>query len=70
MPGHSVRILPPPLTIGKKDLTVVVGASGRRRGRLTVSRGGIGWFSFRDKQERHFTWEQFDRLVKREFGER
>jgi hypothetical protein len=69
MAEHIVNVDLPAVEVNKKDLIVNVRADDRKLGTLTVSRGGIGWYSFRDQQERHFSWEQFDRLVKSEFGE-
>ena len=70
MAEHLVNVDLPPVEVNKKDLIVNVRSGDRKLGTLTVSRGGIGWYSFRDQQERHFSWEQFNRLVQREFGER
>jgi len=69
MAEHRVDIDLPPVEVSHKDLVVRVFADEETLGHLTVSRGGVGWYSTRDKQERHFSWEQFDRFVKREFGE-
>jgi hypothetical protein len=70
MPEHSVTVELPRVEILNKDMEVVVRADGEMFGHLTISRGGLGWFSSSDQLERPITWEQFDRFVKREFGER
>jgi hypothetical protein len=46
-----------------------VKAAGNLLGTLTVSRGGLGWYPSKGKQERLLDWEQFDRLIRREFND-
>jgi hypothetical protein len=70
MAEHSVHVDLPRVEVLNKDLEIVVRADGEMFGRLTVSRGGLGWFSASDQLERPITWEQFDRFVKGTFGER
>jgi hypothetical protein len=69
MAEHLVHITDmPQLEIVNKDLVIAVAAGGEHLGRLTISRGGVGWFAKNDKQERHLRWEDFDRLIQRTFG--
>jgi phage pi2 protein 07 len=68
---HKVSITSvPEFEILHKDLEIEVRADDGVLGRLTISKGGIGWYPRGPSKERHFNWEQFDRLVQREFGER
>lgn len=69
MAQHTVLIDVPPVEVLNRDLVVTARGDDNTVGRLTISRGGVGWYSYKDQLERHFTWEQFDRLVKREFKE-
>jgi hypothetical protein len=69
MAEHAVHVELPQVEILNRDLVVSVHTDGGMLGRLTISRGGIGWFPSQGQQERHLPWERFDRLVKMEFGE-
>ena len=65
MAQHQVRISQlPQVDIHHKDLIVEVIADDEKLGELTVSQGGIGWFPTNAKQERSFSWEQFDQMVR------
>lgn len=69
MPEHRLRITQAPeFEILHRDLVIDVDADEELLGHLTVSKGGIGWFPRGAEYERHFTWEQFDRLVREERG--
>jgi hypothetical protein len=71
MAQHSVFVRQmPEVEIQNKDMIIHVEADGVSLGRLTISRGGVGWFSNRDQLERPFTWEQFDRCILQHFGEK
>jgi hypothetical protein len=70
MAQHTVHIDLPQVEVLNRDMEVVVRADGEIFGRLTISRGGLGWYSASDQLERPITWEQFDRFVKSSFGER
>lgn len=64
MANHSVEVALPLAEILNKNAEFIIRSNGQQLGRLTVSRGGIGWFPRKTKQERHFTWEHFDQLVR------
>jgi len=70
MAEHTITACLPCVEVVNTDLVVEIRADRNKIGTLTVSRGGLGWKSFRDQKERSFSWEQFDRLVLREYGER
>jgi hypothetical protein len=64
MAQHSVRIRQvPEVEILHKDLVVAVDSDGELLGTLTLSKGGVGWIPSNGRQERHFNWEQFARMV-------
>jgi hypothetical protein len=67
MAQHRVEIDVVPAEIINTDVIFRVHADGRRFGKLTVSRGGIGWFPSSKQKERHLSWGEFDRLVKKHF---
>ena len=68
MAEHVVRVEQvPEVEILNKDLVVAVDSDGEAFGRLTISRGGIGWYPKSAPIERALTWEQFDRLIRKEF---
>jgi hypothetical protein len=70
MAEHAVKIVEvPELTLGNADMKLAVHADETTLGHLTISRGGLGWFPSHGHQERHMTWEQFDKLIRKEFGE-
>jgi len=63
MPEHEIAMDVPNMPVGKVDVTFHVTADGEAFGRLTVSKGGVGWFPRGPSKERHMTWELFDRLI-------
>jgi hypothetical protein len=63
MPEHEIDMSVPDLPVGKVDVTFSVSADGEAFGRLTVSKGGIGWFPRGPSRERHLRWEEFARLI-------
>lgn len=67
MAEHEVRITVPAMEVGKTDAQFDVYADGEKFGRLTVSKGGVGWYPRGPSKERHLNWEQFDRLIQREW---
>jgi hypothetical protein len=70
MAEHSVYVKESPeFEIVNKDLVIAVQANEEMFGRLTVSRGGVGWYPKGGEKERHFTWEQFDKLVRDAYRE-
>ncbi|RIK80542.1 MAG: hypothetical protein DCC68_10820 [Planctomycetota bacterium] len=69
MAEHAVWLKQTPeVEIVNKDLIVEVASDGEVLGKLTISRGGLGWFPKNAEYERHLSWERFDRLVRSEFG--
>ena len=69
MAEHTVWLKQTPeVEIVNKDLVVEVVADGEVLGKLTISRGGIGWFPKHAEHERHLNWERFDRVVRSELG--
>lgn len=64
MPQHTINVEVPKVEVLNTDIHVKVKANNRRLGQLTISRGGIGWFSRKSPVERHVTWEQFDRWMR------
>ena len=70
MADHSVKIEQmPQVEILNKDLEITVMADDQQLGRLTISKGGVGWYPKGASLERPLTWEQFDRIVRRYFKE-
>jgi hypothetical protein len=67
MAEHDVQVDIPEVWIGKKDAVFNVYADGGKRGRLTASKGGVGWKPFKGKKELHLSWEKFD-LAMQNFG--
>lgn len=68
MPDHSVRIDQlPQVEILHKDIQISVVSDGQQLGKLTISKGGIGWFPKGAPLERPLTWEQFDRIIRKYF---
>ena len=63
MAEHEIHVNVPDMPVGKVDVTFSVTADGEAFGRLTVSKGGIGWFPRGPSKERHLTWEEFHRLI-------
>jgi hypothetical protein len=62
---HKVHIGQlPEVEIVNKDLVVSIYSDDEKLGDLTISRGGIGWVPRGPSNERHFSWEQFDRCVR------
>jgi hypothetical protein len=69
MAQHSVEIDKfPQVEILHNDIVITIRSNKGRLGQLTISKGGIGWFPKWAQQERHFSWEAFDRLVKEAQG--
>lgn len=69
MAEHTVRVEQvPEVEILHKDLVIAVESDGQALGRLTISRGGIGWFPKNAPMERALTWEQFDKLIRSQFN--
>ena len=60
MVTHNVVITLPLKEILYKDVVIEVSANDDRLGMLTVSQGGVGWFSANAPLERHLSWEKFD----------
>ncbi len=68
MSEHKVYVEFPTAEILNRDATFEIVADDARFGRLTVSRGGVGWFPHNAPVERHLTWEQFDQVIRRHFN--
>jgi hypothetical protein len=69
MAQHSVQIdQVPSVEILHKDLEITVKSDGELLGRLTISKGGVGWYPANAQLERHYNWERFDRLVREDRG--
>ena len=64
MARHEIEVSLPRAEVLHKDAKVRIRANGRLLGTLTLSKGGIGWSAHKQKLERHFTWEEFDRTVR------
>lgn len=69
MATHRVEIKVVPAEIVNTDVEFQVRSDGAKLGRLTVSRGGIGWCPSAKQKERHLGWETFDKLVRGHFGD-
>ena len=67
MAEHQVKVKFPPTVILNKDAVFEVMADEDKLGRLTVSKGAIGWFPPNAPVERHLTWEKFDQMIRQRF---
>jgi hypothetical protein len=67
MAQHSIKIGLPKASLLNSDAVIKVRASGKLLGTLTVSRGNLEWFSSRWRIPTKLNWEQFDRLMHREW---
>jgi len=61
MAKHDVQVELPRVSIGKSDAVFSIQADGHVRGRLTISRGGVGWLPIDGKKEIPLSWEAFDK---------
>ena len=68
MSEHRVHCELPAAEILNKDAKFDVSADEVHFGRLTVSRGGVGWFPANAPAERHLSWEKFDKLIQDHFS--
>lgn len=68
MAEHTITVDSPSFEVLNRDLVVEVRSDEVRFGRLTISRGGIGWYPASGQLERHFSWEQFDRMIQNTTG--
>jgi hypothetical protein len=65
MPEHTLEVIQvPAFPVVNTDLVISIKSDEEQFGKLTVSRGGLGWYPRSGELERHFTWEQFARCVK------
>jgi hypothetical protein len=65
MAEHTLEVVQVPVfEVLNTDLVISVKADEEQFGKLTVSRGGVGWYPRGGELERHFTWEQFARMVR------
>jgi hypothetical protein len=65
MAEHKIQVKQlPEVEIVNKDLVLEVYSDEEKLGKLTISRGGLGWIPRGPSSERHFNWEQFDRYVR------
>ena len=69
MPVHEVNIDIQKLEVLNRDVVFEVRADEQLFGKLTVSRGGVGWYPANAPIERHLNWERFDRLLREHFDE-
>lgn len=71
MPEHNVYIRQlPRVELQNKDMEVSIYSDQEKHGTLTISRGGIGWLAKGFKMERLLSWEEFDGMMRKEFGDR
>ena len=66
MAQHEIRLKLPAQQIVNSDAQFDVYADKEKLGTLTVSRGGIGWFPFNARNERHCTWREFARWMEKQ----
>jgi hypothetical protein len=65
MAEHRIQICQlPEVEIINKDLVIAIYSDDEKLGDITISRGGLGWVPRGPSNERHFSWEQFDRYVR------
>lgn len=69
MAQHEISVHFPILPASSADFVFAVTADGEALGRLTVSRGGVGWYPAGPSKERHLRWEDFDALIRKEWRE-
>ncbi|HEY7617649.1 MAG TPA: hypothetical protein VH744_12660 [Terriglobales bacterium] len=70
MAEHALLVTQvPEFQIVNTDLIIAVKADEEQFGTLRISRGGLGWHPRGAPLERHMTWERFNAIIKREFGE-
>ena len=64
MPVHRVEVSNIIAEVENRDVIFEVYADEEKMGRLTVSRGGIGWYPSNSPNERRLDWEAFDQLMR------
>ena len=64
MPVHRVEVSNIIAEVQNRNVVFQVYADEEKMGRLTVSRGGIGWYPSNSPNERRLDWEAFDQLVR------
>jgi len=69
MPKHDVYGTLPYALIGKQDAFFEVYQGGEKLGKITISKGAIEWYSKNAKKPYKFTWIQFDKMIKTEYGD-
>jgi hypothetical protein len=69
MAQHSVKITKTPeLEIGSADLELTIDDEAGKLGTLLISKGGIEWRPYK-KQKRHLSWEKFDDIIRKHWGD-
>lgn len=65
MAKHKILVNLPEAEVQNSDAEFEIRANGRKLGKLTISRGGLGWKSHkRKRKEIHLPWERFDQCMK------
>ena len=59
----------PELQVLHKDMIIEIKSDSQALGKVTISKGGLGWKSRWMQVERHLTWERLDKLIREQFGD-
>jgi hypothetical protein len=67
MAQHNVYVTLPDAELGKKDAFFNIYQNGRKKGRITISKGAIEWYPTNAKQPYKIGWTHFDKMIKEYF---
>jgi hypothetical protein len=70
MAKHDVYATLPNALMGKEDAFFHIYQDSEKLGSITISKGAIEWYSRNAKKPYKFTWSQFDKMIKKEYGEK
>jgi hypothetical protein len=60
---HKVKVQLPLHEIGKADALFIVRSNGKKVGEMTISKGGVQWYSHKARKPLNLTWKQFDQAM-------
>lgn len=69
MAKHDVYATLPNALMGKEDAFFNIYKDGEKFGTLTISKRAVEWYSKNAKKPFSLTWTQFDKMIKKEYGE-
>lgn len=69
MAEHTVFIELPILELGKVDSKIIIKKGGKQFGTITISKGDLEWYPSKAKQPYKISWTDFDKIIRKHYGE-